>query len=396
MVNILFLSRHFPPIVSGGARRPYLLAKGLQAEGAHVRVIAPAMPEDVDGAIVPHPQVAPLEASQARNSRYKGQNSILRNWIRANLFLPDPDIRWALRAVAGGSFEDFNPDWLMTTSPPESVHVAGYLIARKLRAGWIADFRDNWLIDPLVPQRQRPLRRAVEKRIAKAILSKADVITAPSKRMLDEIADYAPGVRRLLLPQPGVLDEAAPIVRQSTSKDGDDPIIVLHTGSFSLSHGTRSIEPTLEVFAEARRRHPRFVLHLIGRLTEQEHVLATAAPGVEPLGVVTMTETWKAQRAADILLLAAAPHTDIVPGKISEYEASSRPIVVVGGSEWAQAINGKGGPLARLLSLADSDARSTTLGESNAWSAQEVARLLLDFIAASADSRGHAGTGARL
>lgn len=368
MHRVLLVTRHFPPIVSGGARRPYLIAKGLQSAGVDVAVAAPAIPDDVNGITTPHPTpLPPLDGGAPRGPA-------IRNFIRAHLFLPDPDIRWSLRAIRAAQAADFRPDWVITTSPPESVHVAGRVLASRWRAGWIADFRDNWLVDPLLPQRRSGFRRAVERPIANWILSRADIVTAPSERMLEEARAYARRAKGLLLPQPApsawTNAESLGAPAQTT-----DEIVILHTGSFSLSHADRLIDPTLALFEAAKDRVPRLRLDLVGRLTRDEQEKVRAVDGIRIIGEKTMIETWEAQRAADVLLLTAAPNTEIIPGKISEYRASGRPFVVVGGGAWSKDENNGVAPLDRLLDIVENGVSPPATSVS--FTAEDAAKMLI-------------------
>lgn len=381
-MRILLLTRHFPPVVSGGARRPFLLARALASAGADIRVMAPTLAEGVRGVVVPHPSPAPasdgppLKPSQGRVA------APVKDWVRANLLLPDPDIRWALRAVRHARrLEAFRPDWVLTTSPPESVHIAGLMLSRRYGCRWAADFRDHWLVQPLLRQREGAARRAVETLLAKAILSHADLLVAPEEGVLKEAQGYVHGKKCLLLPQPG----PAPGRRSSTDAGRDETIAIVHTGSFSLSQDTRRIEDALAVFSAARAADPRFRLILAGRLTAEEARRAQAADGVELRGILSLEEAWRIQAEADILLLVAAPDAATTPGKLAEYRSAGRPIVCIGGGAWRCGLAGaERAPLEQLLALRD-PAERERLAQAQAMSAHPpdmVAQRLLEAMQA--------------
>ena len=242
---------------------------------------------------------------------------------------------------------------MISTSPPESLHVAAFLTARRLRCRWAADFRDHWLIYPLLREREGALRRGVEKRLAKSLLKRADLLFSPEQSMLDEVSVYAPQTPTLHLPQAAL---AAPS-RSVRDHGPDEPIILLHSGSFSLSHDKRAIDPALGLLAEARARDKRFRLVLIGRLTADERAKAEAAAGVEIRGVQGLEETWRAQAEADVLLLVAAPDALTPPGKLAEYQAAGRPIVFIGGGAWrAQLTGDDAAPVDQLFKAVDAPA----------------------------------------
>ncbi len=352
-MRILILTRHFPPVVTGGARRPYLLARGLARLGADITVLAPvqppALPDGIAFIAAPHPMPAPA------TSGLSPQGASLKDWMRANLMLPDPDLRWSLRA-AGIAKEKLTtkPDWIFSTSPPESLHLAAARLARHFNCRWAADFRDNWLDDPLIGERRHWARRKAERLLARSLLNKADLLCAPTERIISEMSAYAAHKPAFLLRQPGRMQ---PAQDEQAFLSDKDAITIVHTGSFSLSHDDRSIDQTLDFFAAALEREPRLRLTLIGRLTEQEQAAARAAPHVETLGVLAMEESWRAQAEADILLLAVAPGSDIVPGKLSEYQAAAKPVICLGGGAWAKALMAGEDPLTAIGKLSDPQAR---------------------------------------
>lgn len=350
-MRILIFARHLPPSVSGGARRPYLLVKGLEELGADVRVVAPLLPNDLKGVAVPHPAAERATPGAEAVSRLRDR---ARGWARSTLILPDPDLRWSLRAAkAAEEMTDFRPDWVLSTSPPESVHVAACKFSRRCGAKWGADLRDSWLADPLMAERRKPLRRWVEHRLSRRVLKSAHLLIAPTQVILDEVGELAPGRPSLLLPQPG--PDPAQLNPRPRSDDG---IVILHTGSFSLSHDARVIGPALDLFRKVHSRDKRFRLELIGRLTDAEAEEAQATEGVVVRGLFELQETWQEQASADILLLAAADLTEAEPGKLSEYRAMGKPIVCLGGGGWRRVLAGTDeDPADLLLSLADESAR---------------------------------------
>ncbi|MBY0422923.1 MAG: hypothetical protein K2Q06_11515, partial [Parvularculaceae bacterium] len=139
-MRLLLIARHYPPAVSGGARRPFLLARALRSRGCEVFVVAPSLPDGEPGRVVPHPNRDAGTAPPAP----PGWRDHARDW----LLWPDPDIRWSRRAAAAALAADFAPDWVWTTAPPESIHIGGLLMKRSRGARWLADVRDHWLDRP--------------------------------------------------------------------------------------------------------------------------------------------------------------------------------------------------------------------------------------------------------
>ena len=377
--SVLLLTRHYPPLVTAGARRPFLLARGLREAGCEVVVCAPALPAGERGLIVPHP--AAEASSGAEDEVSEALRTPLRDWARAQLSLPDPDLRWSLRAAGHAKTwaarTGFSPDWVLTTSPPESVHVAGARLARALGARRACDLRDGWLDDPLLAQRRRRARRWAEGVIVRRLLRAADLVAAPTKAILEEARRHAPGVQTILLPQPGVASSLAPAV-----EGGDGVLTVLHTGSFSSSHDQRGIAPLVRL-AAAYAGDPRVRFVLRGRLTGAERAAAREA-GMEVRPPAPLETVWAEQASADVLVLVAAQGTRAVPGKLAEYRAAGRPVICLGGGPWREALPGHElAPEALLERLIDPAARGGFV-PAPPPSPRDAADLLLDAMAASA------------
>jgi glycosyltransferase involved in cell wall biosynthesis len=341
-MRILLLARHFPPAVSGGARRPYLWAKGLMANGADVFVVAPDIPHEIAGHAVPHPFRDPPTGLPGRKT--------LRDHARDLLLWPDPDIRWTKRAIAAAKEAcPFKPDWILTTSPPESIHAAGKaLLAHWPVAKWAIDARDHWLVRPFRKQRLNPIRRAVEQAFARQMLSPAHAIFAVNDLIRDEFAGYAPLAYVESLPH----FVARP--RRPYPFEGPGPHLV-HTGSFKMSDPDVSIGPLLTAFEAAASRRPELRLHLAGRLRDDEQAAVTASAARTQIlvhGVVPLDTALSMQSGADALIVCAAPAAPVPPGKLNEYRTTGVPIIPVGPGPWRNQIDhDPRGDVDRLISV---------------------------------------------
>ncbi|MDP9285537.1 MAG: glycosyltransferase family 4 protein, partial [Actinomycetota bacterium] len=78
-------------------------------------------------------------------------------------------------------------DCLVTTSPPETAHVAGLMLGAR-RPAWIADFRDGWTFepwrDPFPTSAQRTLDTWLERRVAQA----AQVTIGATRPIAEDLA----------------------------------------------------------------------------------------------------------------------------------------------------------------------------------------------------------------
>lgn len=323
-MRILLISRHYPPAVSGGARRPFLLANALRAFGAEVFVIAPSLPDGETGLAVPHPNRDPATGPATRKA--------LKDQAREWLLWPDPDIRWARRAAdaAIDAFRD-PPDWVITTSPPESVHAAGAVLARRWSGvKWAADVRDHWLDNPHRRERMAAHRRIGEGMIARRWLARADLVTVVDRYIGAEMTTL--GAKRVEVLEhfapPQAAYEAAPAPDLNPDK-----LHLLHAGSIALSDPLADIQDILTPFKAAFRDNPALHLHFVGRLTDEERALAQASGSGDHVtihGVASFEATLAFQRAADALVYVASSKANVPPSKIVEYRAAGKPIIACG------------------------------------------------------------------
>jgi len=322
-MRLLIVARHCPPAVSGGAMRPYLFARELIALGHEVRIVAPNVCPGVPTVVVPHHHVDPAIGTG-------GIENPWRTWAR-RWMLPDPDIRWALRAAR--AVEGIALDWVISTSPPESSHVAGWLLKRRFRCRWLADFRDHWFAHPLYSaRRQAGLRISVEQILARILMCHVDALIATSSSIAEEAAAIAPAET------PVVVIEHSADRPKGTVVFEADAVHIVHTGSFALSDWQRALRPILEGFVACD--DDRLRLHLVGRLRNDEKELVANLPNSDRIvvhGVLDSDSARAFQAAADILLLVTAPDTPHVPGKLAEYRATGKPVMAIGGGAWQEA-----------------------------------------------------------
>lgn len=324
-MRILLLTRHYPPAVSGGAKRPYLLAKALRSFGAEVRICAPSIPEGEPGWAVPH---ANRDPSQAPRRPSLGPRGIAREL----LLWPDPDIRWCMRAAEIALADEWKPDWVLSTSPPESIHVAGARISQRTGARWLADFRDLWLQSPHRRERLLAHRRVGERLLARRLLPKADLVTAVDSVVASEAR--ALGARRV-----EVLPHFVPTTlnKRFSNLLPAETINIVHTGSVSLSDPEARIEDLLKPFQLAQSKNKSLRLFMIGRLTNAECEAiksCRASDSISVLGVVSLDRAYEYMSSADALTFLASAKMHVPPSKITDYLMFDVPIIPCGDGPW--------------------------------------------------------------
>ena len=371
MTRLLLLTRHYPPAVSGGARRPFLLARALRAAGVEVRVCAPSLPEGEPGWAVPHPNRDPGTADASAGFS-------VRSLARDLLLWPDPDVRWCLRAAETVIASGWRPDWVLSTSPPESIHVAGESLSRRLGARWAADFRDLWLASPHRHERLRPHRHFGERLLAGRLLPKADLVIAVDSLVAAEAISL--GARSAHVLGHFVADKAA-----TPAALPRETLNVVHAGSIALSDPDADIRDLLTPFAAALPANPSLRLYLVGRLLDSERAAVAASPAnsaIVLVGVKPLPEAMSLMAGADALAFVASAKMHVPPSKIVDYLQLDRPIIACGDGPWrADPCVPAGDPATTLASLKRGDGRNVIAQTSNATAA---AAHLLDLMNAAA------------
>jgi len=234
-------------------------------------------------------------------------------------------------------------DWVLTTSPPESLHVVGSQLKAVMNCFWIAEFRDTWII---APHRQAlakwPWRRMIERRIAKRCLRSIDAITSVSDAVLSELRQYVPAdTPECIIDH---FSDAPPAPAKLPASD----LNIVHSGGFNLSDRRRHLANALRSLDKinAQRSDYRIHLHIAGQLSPAENRLLNARPDddltlarVTRLGAVSLDQSRALQAGADALLLHTPDNSHALPGKFAEYRQTRVPILYLGGGDWLSLVD---------------------------------------------------------
>lgn len=222
-------------------------------------------------------------------------------------------------------------DCVLTTSGPEAVHTAGLLLRRR-GVAWIADLRDGWTFES-IHDFPPPLDR-VDAAIERAVITRADVVTAVSEPIAADLRTrYGADVRTLTN---GYDPEDLPPARDGDALLAPDRFSLVHTGR--IAAGQRTPGPLLDAIRLLRDRSPelagRLELVLAGPMTAEELALIGAADlrgVVRHAGTLPRRRALELQRAASgLVLLTSGSRRGEVTGKLFEYLAAERPILVLG------------------------------------------------------------------
>jgi glycosyltransferase involved in cell wall biosynthesis len=293
---------------------------------------------------------ANLETLQGRRQETYAEASLLERLVVPDLSL----VGWVpfalQRALTLRRGEPF--DCVVTTSPPASAHLIGAAL-RSLGTPWLADLRDGWTFDPPRPAWPTRLQVVVDGMLERAVLRRADRVVAVTRPIASDLE------RRLGVPVPVITNGFDPDDRPAEEAPPLAPArhSLVHTGRMTVVG--RSPLAFFQGLHEYLRRRPdgaqQLEVVLAGPVSaEQQALLADERLEglVRSVGSLERPQTLALQHHADTLLVLAEgndvrPSRSVATGKLFEYLAAGRPVLVLGeGSEAARIVREAGAGVA--------------------------------------------------
>ena len=381
MKRVLIITYYWPPTGGSGVQRWVKFAKYLPQEGWQPVIYTPENPEQlaVDHTLEAEiPQEAEIiktkitepyelyknflkksghskEAVEVNpvNAQKKSFLQKVAMWVRGNLFLPDPRCLWIRPSVRflKKYLKEHPVDLIVSTGPPQSMH----LIARKLAAAtglpWVADFRDPWTkIFYFKHLSMTKLTEAWHRKMEKKVLDQASAVVAVSPLVQQEFqamtqtsvelitngydeCDFPKGPCREAF---GGMDVSAGKLR---------PFTVTHTGLFAADGDPDVLWNVLaekcaadEVFTKCLN------IRFVGK-TDDRIFQSVKAAGLEQnltdMGYQPHNVAIEEQRKASLLILPLRKEPEykaVLPGKLFEYLASWRPVLGIGQTDGAMSM----------------------------------------------------------
>ncbi len=335
--HVLLVTYLFPPSDASAVRRVVAIRRALDRLGVRTTVLtstAAGIGEDDAARGV-------IRAADLR-ARVGGQHRVLaglgggvvtrtrrRWWTR--LVVPDiTTLTWgpaAIRAARALVRRD-PPDLVITTSPPESVHVVGLALSRG-GIPWFADLRDGWTVEaPTL----RPYARWLDRLLERAVVRRATRVTAVTTPIVEDLATrYRSDT---VVHVTNGFDPVA-LAQASDERATLDPerFSLVYTGSGGIDG--KDPRPFLRALDRVLSADPalreRLELVVVGSFTEDE-LAALRRPSLEGvvrvLGRVEHRRALGLQQAADgLLLITSVRIRYVATSKIYEYLAAGKPIL---------------------------------------------------------------------
>ena len=400
MKRVLIISYYWPPTGGSGVQRWVKFAKYLPAEGWQPVVYTPENPEQlaVDASLEAE---VPAEAEIIKThitepyELYKkflkksghskeavevnpvnAQNKSLAQkaamWVRGNFFRPDPRCLWIGPSVRflKKYLKEHPVDLIVSTGPPQSMHLIGRRLARETGLPWIADFRDPWT--RIFYFKHLSMTRATErwhKKMEKKVLDDATVVVAVSPFVQQEFQAMTRTPVELVTNGFDECDyeavcrssenESASVgcndsVRQNTAADSpqnttadspDKDFVITHTGLFAADGNPTVLWKVLaEKCASDEEFRSRLKIRLVGK-TDDAIIQSISDNGLTgnltDLGYQPHSAAVEEQRNASLLILPLRKEPEykaVLPGKLFEYMASMRPVLGIGQPDGAMSM----------------------------------------------------------
>tara|TARA_E500000331_G_C17273023_1_gene720276 strand:- start:21489 stop:22760 length:1272 start_codon:yes stop_codon:yes gene_type:complete len=362
MKKVLIISYYWPPAGGSGVQRWLKFAKYLPQYGWKPIIYTPENPyfEVKDTALlndIPNevevwqtPIWEPYalkdkifgkgsksqSAGVISNKRFL-KNKVL-NWIRGNIFIPDPKVYWVKPSikVLSKKIEKEGINYIVSTGPPHSMHLIALGLKRKIpNLKWIADFRDPWSeLDLLDEFHLSNSARKKHQKLEQEVLKAADMTLTVSESWMQDL-------KRLGGQQVQFITNGFDESDFDLKPKKNDKFIIGHYGLLNHLRNPKNLWKALDILC---REHPEFntklEIHLSGNIDKEVlHELESypmLVGKLKQLGYLSHAEVLTEYNEADVLLLLLFNTKSGVgnyPGKIFEYFAAQKPILAFGPKE---------------------------------------------------------------
>lgn len=351
MNRLVYVAYFFPPTGGAGVQRTVKFVRDLAHLGWDIRVITPRspgywmedetllreVPETVQVcrtvAWTGHTLLGAFRARGAagernarRSGRTQGRLRRIANWF----LVPDAFVGWVPFAARAAATQLGSGGVLLTTSSPDSAHLVGLRLKRRLPIGWVADFRDPWIrrmsYDPPTEVHHR-LHSSLEA----AVVKRADRIVVTSEATRADFLSRYPRLdpNRIVCITNGYDEEDFPAPEPAP----DPSFLLLHLGQLNPERPVGPLLDHLDAFFALRPQARTLTrVELIGpRYHEDEAEVAHRGYGpiVRFVDALPHREAVRRLFAARVLLLMEQESERgglILPGKVFEYLRADRPI----------------------------------------------------------------------
>lgn len=279
--------------------------------------------------------------SNVDNSKFSQK---LVNFLRSNLFIPDPRVGWNKYALkkAEELIVEKNIGTVITSSPPHSTQLVGLSLKRKFKdkINWIADFRDPWTdIYYYHLLGHSSISHKINSSYERKVIEGADMILTVGDRFKDSLLSKTDKVDK---------DKVVIIPNGFDPDDFHGKKTKAEHATFSITYtGTMSEYYKPEVFFRALgnlvSKYPNESIQFtfVGIVADsiKRFVIDSIGDRAVFIPPVKHDEAVKYMLDSDLLFLVTQGEEGTIPGKTFEYLASGNRIVCIGTGDASKAID---------------------------------------------------------
>ena len=381
MKRVLIISYYFPPSGGAGVQRVLKLVKYLRefgwepvvftAKEAAYPILDKTLEKDIPEGIKiyrhkirePYEWYKKFTGKKKEETVYSGfiseskkisRAQKLAIWIRGNFFIPDARCFWIKPSVKFLVDElKKNPvDAMISSGPPHTTHMIALGVKKKLNIPWLADFRDPWtnidFYDQLMLTRWAD---AKHKRMERKVLTNADAIDTVSWHWAEDFEKLS-GRKIDVVTNGFDEDDFTKVASESegdlSSEAASDQssgralaqeekkFVIAHIGSLNKDRNHPALWEALRELCDEQDFREKLLIQLIGKndfSVYQDIEQNGLSRNLQRIDYLPHSEVALYQQRASVLFLPLnnTPNVlGIVPGKLFEYLAAQRPILVIG------------------------------------------------------------------
>lgn len=333
--HLILIAWSFPPAVTGGVYRPLSFVRKAVERGWQVTVICGPSASPPDDAGLYLEKRIPKEVEIIRTLPSRLQPS--HNWFPRI----DGGFLNSLN-IARTSIVTKGPCLVLASGPPFSSFVGGRLLARRLRAPLVLDYRDEWTLCPFDFINLGNSDKFWEK----SCLAFATAILVTTKSFADELLENFSLIskEKLLLVKNGYEPEYFGGQKTVSPRSSGNPFTICYFGYLAEHINPAGFVANLEnTLSEHPELRGTFRLRFVGKRSKEAEdffMSCTFFESVELVDQVGKDEAGKLMLESDALILFNPPNlARYLPGKLFDYIASGSKLFVYGaGGEVGRAI----------------------------------------------------------
>lgn len=352
--KVLIVAYYWPPNSGPGVQRWLKFTKYLAENGWEPHVYTPENPQyyAVDQNLIseihanvkvvktkikePHNLIKKnKESNSIITPKQKKKNSEFAKFIRGNLFLPDSRLMWIKPSVKflKTYLVEQGIDLIITTGPPQSLHIIGRRLKKKLGTKWIADFRDPWTKWAKFNQfHVSPVAKWIQKDLEKKVVTTADIVTTVTPTWVEDFKLI--GAQKCELLTNGYDDND---IQTSENKEKNNKLVISYGGTLDdIRDPSNFLNSIKELEHEISDLKDKIEINFMGNISPEIDRLISSSDLllniVNMLGFLPHGEISIVYQRSDVLLLLLTNLENIdsvIPGKLFEYMANQKHILAL-------------------------------------------------------------------